>query len=137
MTDSALADVVRAYVAAWNTPDLAAREELLQRSFAADGSYADPAATVAGREALVVHARRFAQRWPAAVITLTSGIDSHGAVACFTWRLADADGDVLREGIDFVRAGEDGRITEVRGFFGAYRSPSPVPPADPHDPPLS
>lgn len=123
MADWSLEQVVLAYVAAWNTADVAARRDLLERCFAADGTYTDPAAMVEGREALTAHARRFAERWPGSSIAVTSRVDAHDGVACFTWRLAGPDGATVREGIDFVTAGADGRLREVRGFFGAYRAP--------------
>ena len=118
-----LATVVADYVAAWNCADEADRRALLQRSFAVDGRYADPGVRIEGREALVGHARRFATRCPGAVIELTSAVDAHGDAACFTWRVAGPDGGPVHEGIDVVVAGPDGRLQEVRGFFGAYRSP--------------
>jgi hypothetical protein len=125
MTGSALQRAVLAYVAAWNTADEASRRELLGQSFAVDGTYVDAGAEVLGREALVAHARRFADRWPGSSITRTSGIDEHGVVGCFTWRVVGPDGATLREGIDFVTVDADGRLSEVRGFFGSYRSPLP------------
>lgn len=118
-----LARTVHAYVAAWNTPDDAARRRLMEESFAADGRYLDPAATVLGRDALVAHAGLFAQRWPGAVIELTSDVDEHSGSACFTWRVVGPDGATLREGLDVVSADTDGRLHQVIGFFGGYRSP--------------
>lgn len=56
--------VVRTYVEAWNEPDEAPRRELLRRSWARDGVYTDPLVRVEGREALVRHTRKFADRWP-------------------------------------------------------------------------
>lgn len=120
-------DTIRTYVAAWNAADDDARRDLLARSFAADGIYVDPAARVRGRAALAVHARGFAARWPGATVEVTSRIDVHGDVACFTWRVTGPDGTALREGIDFVTAGADGLLREVRGFFGPYRAPHPTP----------
>ncbi|MEJ7755939.1 MAG: N-acetylmuramoyl-L-alanine amidase [Nocardioidaceae bacterium] len=52
MAEQTLEQSVLAYVAAWNTTDSTARRELLERSFAADGTYTDPAASVVGRVAL-------------------------------------------------------------------------------------
>jgi hypothetical protein len=125
--DRALSRVVADYVAAWNSADESDRRALLERSFAADGRYLDPAARIEGREALVGHARQFATRWPGAVIEQTSAVDVHRDGACFTWRVRGPDGGTVHEGIDVVIAGPDGRLREVRGFFGAYRSPYPRP----------
>ncbi len=123
MTESAVQRSVLAYVAAWNAADEAVRRELLEQCFAENGSYVDPAAQVDGRAALVAHTRRIAERWPGSSIVLTSRIDEHNGVACFTWRRVGPDGTSLRDGIDFVTVDADGLLREVRGFFGAYRSP--------------
>ncbi|WP_300007008.1 nuclear transport factor 2 family protein [Pseudonocardia sp.] len=123
MTDTDLVRAVRAYVAAWNTADDGARRRLLAESFAEDGCYLDPSAAVVGREALIAHTRAFGQRWPGAVIELTSGIDEHSGSACFTWRVRGPGGETLHEGLDVVSADTDGRLCQVIGFFGGYRSP--------------
>lgn len=123
MTGEPLEQVVADYVAAWNTADETARRHLLERSFAADGRYTDPSARVVGREALVAHSRRYAERAPGSSITVTSAVDVQGDVACFTWHVTGPDGAVTVEGIDVVTAAPDGRLRDVRGFFGAYRAP--------------
>jgi hypothetical protein len=125
MVEAGMERIVLAYAAAWNTEDELDRRELLEHAFAANGIYIDPGARVVGRDALVVHSRRYAERVPGSSIALTSGIDEHDGHACFTWRASGPDGTTIREGIDFVTAGPDGRLTEVRGFFGAYTSPHP------------
>jgi hypothetical protein len=53
MAQSAREQAVAAYSAAWKTADEQARRNVPERSFATDGSHADPAATVARREAMV------------------------------------------------------------------------------------
>lgn len=123
LAGSALTQVICAYVEGWNTADEEARSRLFARSFAEDGTYQDPSVRLRGREALVMHARRFVGRWPGARVQLTSGVDENGATACFTWQVRSADGSTLRKGLDVVRPGEDGRLVEVQGFFGDYRSP--------------
>lgn len=123
MPDTALARAVATYVAAWNCPDEPARRTLLQTAFAADGDYVDPAVRLHGREALVTHSRRFADRWPGARVAVTSAVDEHAGGACFTWAVLGADGTTLREGLDVVEADDTGRLRRVTGFFGGYRSP--------------
>ena len=110
--------VVRTYIDAWNEPDEAARRELLHRSWAGDGVYTDPLARVEGREALVHHARKFAERWPGARIVMTSGVDEHHGFVRFTWRLVSPGGEALRDGTDFAELCPDGRLRRIVGFFG-------------------
>jgi hypothetical protein len=109
---------VRAYVDAWNEPAEAARRELLHRSWADDGVYTDPLVCVEGREALVRHSRKFADRWPGARVVMTSGVDEHHGFVRFTWRLVSPGGEVLRDGMDFGELCPDGHLRRIVGFFG-------------------
>lgn len=109
---------VKVYVDAWNEPDEAARRELLHRSWADDGIYTDPSVHVEGREALVHHARKFADRWPGARIVMTSGVDEHHGFVRFTWRLVSPGGEALRDGMDFGELSADGHLRRIVGFFG-------------------
>jgi hypothetical protein len=109
---------VRAYVDAWNEPAEAARRKLLHRSWADDGVYTDPLVCVEGREALVRHSRKFADRWPGARVVMTSGVDEHHGFVRFTWRLVSPGGEVLRDGMDFGELCPDGRLRRIVGFFG-------------------
>jgi hypothetical protein len=114
--------VVEAYVRAWNEDDEAARRELIETTFAADGIYTDPDGTIEGRDHLLADIAEFHERRPGARIELRSGIDEFGGWFRFAWAVVDASGDVLRAGEDFGRVGDDGRLTTVVGFFG------PLPP---------
>jgi len=55
MDASAIAEIVRHYVAAWNEADAAARSKLLQQCWAEGGTYVDPSVQLTGREALAAH----------------------------------------------------------------------------------
>jgi hypothetical protein len=109
---------VKAYVDAWNEPAEAARRELLHRSWADDGVYTDPLVCVEGREALVYHSRKFADRWPGARVVMTSGVDEHHGFVRFSWRLVSLGGEVLRDGMDFGELCPDGHLRRIVGFFG-------------------
>lgn len=111
---------VKAYVDAWNEPDETARRELLHRSWADDGIYTDPLVHIEGREALVHHARKFADRWPGARIVITSGVDEHHGFVRFTWRIVSPGGEGLRDGMDFGELSADGHLRRIVGFFGPF-----------------
>ncbi len=111
-------DVIEAYGAAWNEPEEQERRGLLERSWADDGTYTDPTAHVAGREALVRHIAGFQQQMPGARIVLTSGVDEHHGMFRFTWRLVGPDGTPMFDGIDFGEVAADGRLRRIVGFFG-------------------
>ncbi|KWW99074.1 Uncharacterized protein LI90_706 [Carbonactinospora thermoautotrophica] len=123
MTVPEVRRTVQAYVGAWNEPDEARRRWLFEQSWTEDGTYTDPSVHIEGREALVRHSRKFAERWPGAEIVLTSGVDQHHRMVCFSWRVVAPDGRTLREGIDFGELAEDGRLQRVVGFFGPLPKP--------------
>ncbi len=101
--------VLLAYVAAWNEADEGKRRALLETSWAEHGTYIDPTAQVAGREALVQHLGRLSQQFPDQRVLLTSGVDTHHGLMRFTWARLGADGRKIRNGIDFGELAADGR----------------------------
>ena len=118
-----LDDVVRAYDAAWNEPDQAARAELLAASLAEDAELVDPmSGRFTGRDAIDERIAGFGERFPGARLTITSGIDEHNGFARYAWELTAADGSLVLDGIDIVERDDDNRLRRIVMFFG------PLPP---------
>ena len=117
-------EIVTAYCAAWNETDEAKRTALLERSWADDGVYGDPTATVEGRAALIAHIGGFQSMMPGHTIDIESGVDTYGTVFRFAWVMRNG-GDVALEGIDFGELAADGRIRRIVGFFGPFPPLSP------------
>ncbi len=115
----AIQSVVATYGKAWLEPDEDARRALLEASWADDGLYQDPSADVRGREALIAHIGGFHKQQPGARIELTSGASHHHGRVHFSWQMVTADGAVALQGVDFGTLGDDGRLTQIIGFFGA------------------
>ena len=113
-------EVVGAYAAAWNEPDIAARRQLLEKSWAAAGTYTDPTAHLEGREALVQHISGFQKGLPNTRIEPTSQVDVHHNQIRFTWKITKVDGTTASEGMDFGVIDADGRIAKIVGFFGPF-----------------
>lgn len=117
-----LAKVLQIYEAAWSEQDDAARGELLNEVWSDTGTYQDPTADVVGRDDLCSHIGDLLKKMPGARLSLTSGIDEHHGRLRFTWKLVDAEGNLIVKGIDFGEVGEDGRLTKIVGFFGPISS---------------
>jgi len=118
-----LDDVVRAYDAAWNEPDQAARAELLAASLAEDAELVDPmSGRFTGRDAIDERIAGFGERFPGARLTITSGIDEHNGFARYAWELTAADGSLVLDGVDIVERDDDNRLRRIVMFFG------PLPP---------
>ena len=117
----AVDDVVRAYGAAWNEPDEAARRKLLDEAWADDGVYCDPMGRAEGRAGLVEHIAGFQQQFADHRIDITSAVDEHDGFLRFTWVMQGPDGAVM-DGIDFGELAPDGRLRRITGFFGPLPS---------------
>jgi len=115
---SAVERVIDAYCAAWNEPDRARRREMLSAVWRAEATYTDPTAHVAGVDQLVAHIEKVLARRPGARVVRTSAVDAHHGFVRFAWRVVQADGTLLPEGIDFAEVDNDGAIRGVVGFFG-------------------
>jgi hypothetical protein len=101
-------------MAAWNEPEAAARQALLQ-CWSDGGVYLDPRASLTGRD----HIATIQAARPGARLEFMSGIDVHHNVVRFLWRLVRADGSSSDISIDFGEVGADGRLVKIIGFFGA------------------
>lgn len=85
----------------------------------ADGAiYTDPAVHATGVAELSAHIGKVSAGRPGAKVFRTSGVDAHHGVARFAFRVVQADGTVLKEGIDFAEFSEEGKLTRIVGFVG-------------------
>ncbi|MBT1157394.1 nuclear transport factor 2 family protein [Aminobacter anthyllidis] len=107
------------YCAVWNEPDAVRRKALLEAVWTERATYTDPRADTVGADELLAHIAKIRASRPGAKIVRTTAVDLHHGVARFGWRVVEADGTPLPEGIDFVELAPDGqRIERIIGFFG-------------------
>ncbi len=114
-----LEQLIDDYCAAWNEPDTVRRDTILKRVWAENATYTDPRANTRGIQELSAHISKIIASRPGAKIIRTSAVDSHHGLARFAWRVMQADGNLLPEGIDFVELSTGGKIQRVVGFFGS------------------
>ncbi|CAN7626569.1 nuclear transport factor 2 family protein [Bosea sp. LjRoot90] len=114
------------YCEAWSDPEPAARAATLAEVWAEGGRYTDPRADAYGAEALLGHIAGVQAQRPGARVVRTSAVQHHHGFARFAWRVIEADGTMLPEGLDLAMIGDDGRITQIIGFFGALPSKAPT-----------
>lgn len=116
---SDITSLIDRYCAVWNEPDQEQRKVLLEAVWAEQASYTDPRADTVGADELLAHIAKIRASRPGAKIVRTTAVDLHHGVARFGWRVIEADGTPLPEGIDFVELAPDGeRIERIIGFFG-------------------
>jgi hypothetical protein len=110
-------DTVATYIAAWNETDAAKRRVLIDQCWADSGTYTDPMADVAGRDALNTLIEGFQAQMAGASIALTSSADEHHGRIRFGWKLEG--GPRPLEGIDVGVINGDGQLESIVGFWGA------------------
>jgi len=116
--DTALVQIIDTYCAAWNELDPARRRNRLDSVWAIGATYTDPTVHASGVEELLAHIAKVIARRPGAKVVRTSAVDAHHGLARFAWRIVQADGSMLPEGIDFAEISAEGRIQRIMGFFG-------------------
>jgi hypothetical protein len=115
---ASLERLIDAYCAAWSEPDAGRRDAILAEVWADDATYTDPRGRAAGRSELSALIAAILAGRPGAKVVRTSAVDAHHGVARFAWRVVQADGAMLPEGIDFAEVGGDGKLARITGFFG-------------------
>lgn len=103
---------------AWNEPNAAKREALINEAWVEDGEFMDPTVQIKGRKNLLPIITDFITRYPGADVIQTSTIDQHHSVYRASWKIILTNGEQLIEGTDFGEFNKDGEITRVTSFFG-------------------
>lgn len=119
--DGALDSLIDTYCAGWSDPDPLRRRKFLGEALADGATYTDPTAHTVGVEELASHIDSVFAQQPGMRVLRVSNVDAHHGVARFGWRLVQADGTALPDGVDFVEFSAEGRIRRIVGFFGGLR----------------
>ena len=123
MTD--YTDLVDRYLATWNEADPAARAAKVAALWAADGTYTDPLADVAGHEGVAAVIAGARDMFPGHEFRPRPGVDGHHGVVRFGWDLVpDGGTESTVSGFDVAVLDADGRIRTVLGFLDKVPAPS-------------
>lgn len=109
---------VDAWIAMLNETDPDARLALARRAWIEDCSYVDPLQQAAGYDGLSAMAAGVHAQFPGQRFVRTTGIDTHHNLVRFGWELAAEDGTVAVAGLDVAIVADDGRLSQLAGFFG-------------------
>lgn len=129
--DGSLLKVVNSWMDAWNEADTERRRDLVRRSFATDGRYADPFLAAEGTDAITESLGQLRDLFPGYFVRRKSGVEAHFGRIRYAWELLDPHGSVVTDGMDVAELAEDGRFQHLVGFV------SQVVPADLESPPPS
>ena len=113
-------ELVVSYLAAWNERDPVRRRDLVNRTWADTGTYADPHRHGEGPAAIDAMIATAQARYPNYRMRLVSSIEAQNRYVRFGWAAGGAaDAPLYLAGTDFFVLGDDGRVQSVAGFVDA------------------
>lgn len=112
------------YFAAWNETNADERRQLLERSVSDDAELIDPTGRWQGVDGLSERIANYHAAAPRTAVVPASGVDEHHAVERYAWKIVDASGNEVMEGLDIAERDAEGRLQRILMFHG------PIPPAD-------
>ena len=124
----AVTALIDRYCDVWNEPDGNRRRTLLAALWAPGATYTDPSVHAKDAEALLAHIAKVRAKRPGAKVLRSSEVDMHHGYARFAWRVVQADGTRLPEGLDIAFVSPEATmILRIIGFFGPLASGAAVP----------
>ena len=114
---AAVTELVDRYIATWNEADAGRRRALIDRTWTAEATYADPMMRGDGRDGIDAMIAAVQARFPDHRFRRSGPIDSHSSRIRFRWELAPQDGPVLVAGTDFGEIARDGLLSGITGFI--------------------
>lgn len=109
--------IATAYLDSFNATDTTQREALVAKTFAANVSYVDPMAEIAGQGQLTDFIAGAQEQFPGWIFSLVGTVDGHHNQARFTWGLGPDGEEPPVLGFDVVNLDNDGTIKAVHGFL--------------------
>ena len=119
MNMTAFGTVVDGWLASYADPDAARRTAAIRASWNAEGRLVDPPMEARGHQGISDQAATLLAQFPGHRFERTTAIDAHHQFLRYGWKLVDANGAGVLEGLDVMELDVDGRIARVGGFFGA------------------
>ncbi|WP_213955605.1 nuclear transport factor 2 family protein [Variovorax sp. dw_954] len=108
--------IAHRYIALWNEPDAARRQQMLEAGWAEDARYVDPMGRASGHEEISSMIGVVQAHYPGFRFALAGKADSHGDNLRFSWTLGPSGAADLIQGTDFAQL-DDGKLQSVTGFL--------------------
>lgn len=114
----AIERMIDRHLAAYCDPDAARRAGAIREIWNADGRLVDPPLEAAGHKGIADQAATLLTHYPDHRFERSTAVDAHHGFVRYGWRLVDAKGAAVLEGLDVAELDVDGRLLKVVGFFG-------------------
>lgn len=119
MNMPAIGTLVDGWLAAYADPDAARRLAAIRESWSPEGRLVDPPMEARGHQGISDQAATLLSQFPGHRFERSTAIDAHHQFLRYGWKLVDANGAGVLEGVDVAELDVDGRLLRVVGFFGA------------------
>ena len=113
-----LQSMVDKHLAAYCDPDAARRAGAIREIWHPEGRLVDPPLEARGHQGIADQAGTLLSHYPQHRFERSTAVDAHHGFLRYGWRLVDANGTAVLEGVDFAELDVDGRLARVVGFFG-------------------
>ena len=123
MNIPALEALVDSWLDAYCDPDAGRRLAAIRQGWHPEGRLVDPPLEARGHQGISDQAATLLSQFPGHRFERSTAIDAHHQSLRYGWRLRDAQGATVLEGLDVVDLDVDGRIARIVGFFGAQPAP--------------
>jgi hypothetical protein len=111
-----LKDVWERYVGAWTASSEAGRQAIFAGALARECVYVDPLVVARGWTELSAYIVSFQQQVPGGRF-VTEQFSAHHGRSMARWKMLDAAGTQLADGVSFGVYDDEGRLTAMTGFF--------------------
>ena len=116
MSNEAYLSTWKTYQSAWSDISPTERRKLLESSVAENCVYTDPTAEAHGLDELIAKIERSQQSNPGVSFKNDKLLDHHEQ-GLSHWTMFDRNGAELLKGTSYARFGDDGRLSQMTGFF--------------------
>jgi len=110
-------EVLERMMKMWNETDLGEIPNHVRSIFSEDVLFIDPSNRIVGHDAFVAMVKEFRTKFPDAICSRSSGVDSHHGLHRYHWEIHRGN-ELLVPGFDVTEVNESGRVSRIEGFFG-------------------
>ncbi len=104
------------YALSWSETDETARLKIFASCLGEAIAYCDPMMNTSGYEELSGYMNGFQQQLPGHRFVIDE-VMAHNGRCLAKWTLSSQEHGAVHEGTSFAEVGEDGRLTNITGFF--------------------
>jgi hypothetical protein len=118
MDTTTLERLVDRHLAAYCEPDAARRMGAIRELWNPEGRLVDPPLEARGHQGIADQAATLLSQFPQHRFERSGAVDAHHGFVRYGWKLLDANGAAVLQGVDFAELDAQGRLAKVVGFFG-------------------